>query len=74
MIRDRYEIGCSHCGVVAYAATRDIALEEARRYQLTSHSDRNEQITVFDLMARYGSGQMWRPDGTVMNHRAKKEA
>ena len=54
---DRYEIGDSHCGIIAYEDTMRIAFSQALAYQTGSHQ--NCTVTVYDRMAHRGAPDTW---------------
>ena len=54
---DRYEIGDSCCGVIAYSDKLRSAFERALAYQTGSH--KNCTVTVYDRMAHRGKPDTW---------------
>ena len=54
---ERYEIGDSLCGVIAYGDKQRDAFVRALAYQTGSHKDCT--VTVYDRMAHRGQPDMW---------------
>ena len=72
MALDRYEIGCSKCGVLCYDYRRQDALAKAANYQAV-HNQTHEFVLVFDRMAHYGAVDTWKANGTATGRRARGE-
>ena len=54
---NRYEVGDSHCGFLAYEADLRSAFKQALAYQTTSH--KACIVTVFDRLAHHGKPDIW---------------
>lgn len=67
---ERYEIGCSVCGVIGYEACLADALRVAQRQQEQRHNTENETVTVYDRLAHHGKPELYTPKGTVIETKA----
>lgn len=59
---ERYEVSCSHCGVLAYEPFKRKALRMAQRQKV--RHEFCEEILVYDRMAHVGRPEIFAADGT----------
>ena len=67
-VNSRYHIGDGQCGLVDLATTK----AEADRIA-TKHSEECEGVTYYDVMARRGAPQEWKPGGEIVSRREETE-
>lgn len=67
---DRYEIGCSQCGVIGYETSKWRANRAAERAALR-HSTKVEQVTIYDRLAHYGAPELWDANGKVLRRKVR---
>lgn len=67
-VHDRFMIGCSYCGFLSSEMNLTEALKVARS-KVSRHSGKDETITVFDVMAKWGACDTWDPDGKCLHYK-----
>lgn len=55
---ERYEIGCSLCGVIGYEKLKHVAIKRARIAKAFSHNDEDEIVSVYDRMTHKGNSPL----------------
>jgi hypothetical protein len=64
----RYLIDCSYCGHLTEEMNLSAALKEEQRVQ-SRHNTKDENITVFDVMAKKGTCDTWDLDGKCLHYK-----
>lgn len=68
-IYDRYEVGCSVCGVICFSNTLLDALETAQKADQFHRSRIGETVTIYDRLTHQDCPRIFSADGTITSCR-----